>query len=481
MKEEEIKNKAVRSVIAVTIRTIFLQLISAVALFFLQIFLEVGELGVFFIVTAVFQIFTLFTDVGLGAALIQKKEELEQKDLGTVFLMQEVLVLAAISLGILAAPLIKAYSHLDSDGIGLYYVLLFTLFISSLKVIPSILLERKLAFEKQILPQIIESITYNAIVVLLAWKGLGLRSYSWGFFVSSLVGLPIYYFLSPWKINLTWASDRAKALLSFGLFYQGKSVLAVVKDNLFTFVMSGLVGQSGIGFWGTAQRWAYFPYRFVVDSVTKVTFPAYSRAQQNVAVLQAGIERSLFTISVLLFPLYAIFAVSVQPLILLIPKYAKWEPGVTSFYLLCAQAAVAALTNILVNVLDATGRVKTTLSLMVLWTVSLWGLSFLLIGRLGFTGIALAQLLVSLTIVIVIFLVRRFVRFDFVGNVAAPLAATMAMAAVMLVLVRVLPKTYPSVFLTAATGGIIYLALIYFFAADKIKTVVQLIIRAYQR
>ncbi|MBI4099911.1 oligosaccharide flippase family protein [Candidatus Microgenomates bacterium] len=481
MDENDLKHNAVRGVIALTARTILLQLVSVVALFFLQIFLEVKDLGVFFIVTAVFQVFTLFTDVGLGAALIQRKEDIHETDLGTVFVMQEALVLLAIALGVLATPVIRAYSGLGSDGIALYYVLLFTLFISSLKVIPSILLERKLAFEKQVLPQIVESLIYNTIVVFLAWKGFALWSYSWAFGISALVGLPIYYFLSPWKINFHFAADRARTLLSFGLFYQGKSFLAVIKDNLFTFVMSGLVGQTGIGFWGTAQRWAYFPYRFVVDSVTKVTFPAYSRAQNNASVLRAGIERSLFTVSLLLFPLYAVMAVNIHSLVLLIPKYTKWEPAIISFYFLCSQAIIAALTNILVNVLDATGRVKTTLCLMVVWIIGTWGLALFLITKLGFTGISVAQFLVSLTIIIVVILVRRFVPFDFWGNVGRPLTAAAVATVAMLVTVNILPVSYLSVLATAAAGSIIYVLAIWLIAADKIKTTAKLVISAYRK
>lgn len=481
MSSDELKHRAVRSVIAVTARTILLQLISATALFFLQVFLAVSDIGVFFIVTALFQIFTLFTDVGLGAALIQKKENLTDSDLGTVFVMQEILVVLAIFLGLAATPLIKTYSHLGFDGLVLYFVLLGTLFISSLKAIPSLLLERKLAFEKQILPQIVESVVYNSVVVFLAWKGFGVWAYSWAFGLSALAGLPIYYFLSPWKINFHFAKDRARQFLTFGLFYQGKSFLAVIKDNLFTFVMSGLVGQAGIGFWGTAQRWAYFPYRFVVDSITKVTFPAYSRARQEKEVLRAGIERSLFTVCLLLLPLYAAFAVNIQHLILLIPKYGKWEPAVISFYFLCAQAVVAALTNILVNVLDATGRVKTTLVLMGLWIIGTWGLAFLFTAKLGFTGIAVAQFLVSLTIVLVVYLVRRFVQFDFAGQVGRPFLATILMTVGMIFLAKFLPVSFPFVVVTVAFGGIIYIVSVWILAKNQIKETMRLILTAYQK
>lgn len=481
MHEDEIKHRAVRSVIALTTRTILLQVITAVSLLLLQIFLDPAQIGVFFIVTSVFQVFTLFTDVGLGAALIQKHEEIAENDLKTVFFIQEVLVAVAILLGILATPIIRAYSHLNADGMTLYYVLLFTLFVSSLKVIPSILLERKLAFEKQILPQIIESIVYYLIVVFLAWKGFGIKSYSWGFIVSSLVGLPIYYMLSPWRIGFAFSKDRARHLFSFGIFYQGKSFLAVIKDNLFTFFLSGVVGNSGVGYWGTAQRWAYFPYRFVVDSITKVTFPAYSRAQDKIDVLKAGIERSLFAVSLILFPLYTVLAVNVKNLMFLAPKYAKWEPALISFYFLCGQAIIAALTNILVNVLDATGRVKTTLYLMVLWIILTWGITILLIPKFGFTGISIAQFLVSLTIVLVIYLVRKFVKFDFIGRVIKPLAAAVFMGIGMILIAHVLPVNFLSIIITITLGVIIYAGLIWLMAKDQIQATARLIIQAYRK
>lgn len=481
MEQEEIKHRAVRSVIALTFRTIFLQLIAVVALFFLQIFLSPSEIGVFFVATSLFQIFTLFTDVGLGAALVQKKEEIDDQDLRTVFFMQEVLVFGAILLGILFAPIIKSYSHFNQAGMTLYYVLLFTLFISSLKVIPSILMERKLVFEKQILPQIVESMVYYLLVVILAWKGLGVTAYSWGFLISSLVGLPIYYLLSPWRIGFSFARERAKHLLSFGVLYQGKSFLSVIKDNLFTVFLSGVVGTSGVGFWGTAQRWANFPYRFAVDSVTKVTFPAYSRAQQNTDMLRGGIERSLFTISLILFPLYAVMTVNIQNLISLIPKYSKWEPAVISFYFLCGQAIIAALANILVNVLDATGRVKTTLGLMVLWIIGTWGITIILINKIGFTGISVAQFLVALTVVLVIYLVKKFVNFDFVGNILPALLASAVMMAVMVIMVLTLPVSFLSVVVTSAVGGIIYLLVIWPLAGNKIRATLQLILKAYKK
>lgn len=481
MEHAEIKNRAIRGVIALTGRTILLQVISGAALFLLGIFLDPTAIGVFIVVSSAIRIFNLFTDVGLGAALVQKREDLEKDDLPTAFAIQEVLVIAVITAGFFLTGFVSSKAHFNADGVFLYHVLLVILFISSLKVIPSILMERKLAFEKQILPQIIEALIFNVLVVILAYRGYGVASYSWSFLISALAGLPVYYLLAPWKISLRFSFARARRLFSFGLQYQGKSFLAVIKDDLLTFFMSSIVGPTGIGYWGVAQRWALYPYRFLVDSITKVTFPAYSRVQDNPGALKSGIERSLFLISLVVFPIYTLMLTLVEQLIRYIPRYGKWEPAILSFYFLCGSSVITALTNVLVNLLDATGRVRTTLMLMVLWIILIWSTTFVFVARIGFTGIALSQFVVSAgTIWLVAYWVKRIVPINFLDQVIVPLAAALPMGIATLIILSRLPKSFVSVVLAAAGGSIIYVLLVLLFSRKKVLDNAKVILEAYR-
>lgn len=481
MQQEEVKNKAVRGILALTSRTIFLQLVNGLALFFLGMFLSPGTIGVYIVVSAVIRIFNLFTDVGLGAALIQKKGELDKDDLRVAFTVQEILVITLVVIGLLISPFVASHANLDSSGIFLYQILLVVLFISSLKVIPSVLLERKLAFERQIFPQIVEAIIFDVLVVYLAYKGLGVTSYSWAILASALAGLPIYYLVSPWRISVHFSWKKVKELFSYGLAYQGKSFLAVIKDDLLTFFLSGLVGTSGVGLWGTAQRWAYFPYRFIVDSVTKVTFPAYSRVQEDYSALRSGIEKSMFMVSLVMFPTLVLASISVDPLIHIIPRYMKWEPALISFYFLAAQSAVAALTNILVNVLDATGRVKTTLGLMVGWIIGTWVLTLIFVMKYGFTGISMAAFVVSLSIIAVIYLVKKVVDFSFFANIWRQAVASVIIGIVSYFVMKNLPLNIFSVLLSCVVGGITYLVLMFLLAKKEIMSSVKLIVSAYRK
>lgn len=476
---EEIKNSTIRSVVALTGRTIFLQILSAISFFLLGIFLSPSAIGVFIVVSAVLRIFTLFSDIGFGASLIQKKEEPTNVDLGTAFTQQIILVFLIVLLGYFLTPIVVNYSHLDQSAVNLYHILLVTLIISTFKMIPSVLLERKLAFEKQVIPQIVESITFNFLVVLFAYLGWGLSSYSWSILISSIAGLPIYYLVSPWKIRLGFSKQSARELIGYGLPFQGKNILAIFKDDLLTFFLSGQVGSSGVGYWGWAQRWSYFPFRFIVDSLTKVTFPAYSRMQADSARLKIAIEKSIFAVSSTLFPILTLMAIVLPSALKIVPRYAQWQPAIISFYFLCAGAAVSSISNILVNALDATGRIKTTLSLMILWISLTWVFTISFVHYFGFTGISIASFVVTLTIFLTIYLVKRVVNFQFVRNIYKQVVSCLIMGFFAYISLRSLPTGWSSIIVASVIGGLTYFLMMMLLARKQLMEDLVIIRKAY--
>ena len=82
----EISHRAVFGVIVLTLRKFALRAISYLGGIFLARLLAPEIFGIFAIISFVINFFAFFSDVGLGAALIQKKEELAKKDLVIVML-----------------------------------------------------------------------------------------------------------------------------------------------------------------------------------------------------------------------------------------------------------------------------------------------------------------------------------------------------------------------------------------------------------
>src|SRR3989344_4945337 len=85
---DSIIKKSVRGIIALISRTFFLNIISFGAFLVITGFLPPSEFGIYTVVIAMQRVISFFTDFGLGAALIQKKQELRKEDVKTSFTIQ---------------------------------------------------------------------------------------------------------------------------------------------------------------------------------------------------------------------------------------------------------------------------------------------------------------------------------------------------------------------------------------------------------
>ncbi len=463
-----VTRRSIQSIVALISRTFILNIISFASFLVISTQLPARELGVYTAVIAIQRLISFFTDFGLGAALVQKKEEISNADIKTSFTLQSSITLAIVIGVLLLRTPIQEFFRLDQSAFFLLFALVVTIFLSSFKTIPSILLERKINFQKLIIPQIMESLIFNCILVVLILQGFGLTSFTYAFLVSSIVGIPIYYLVSPWKIAL--GIDReALSHLKFGIQFQAKNVLATLKDDLLTVILVKFLTFTEIGYIGFAQRLAFFVFRYVVDSVTKVTFSTYSRIHESGEHLRRAIEKSLFFVSSAMFPVLFGIIIIAPFIVRYFPGWQnKWEPAVISLVFFCLNAVVSALSSILVNVLDASGRVHKTLQLMVGWTILTWILTPIAIYLYGYNGVAIASFVVTLTIGITIYLVKQITPFSFFRSISKPLIATAIMSLVVFSLSQFVITSFITLIFVILLGGGVYLFSFYLLAKNEI-------------
>ena len=217
---EVVKKRAVRGVAVLTSRTMFLNTISVVSLGILWAFLEPEQYGVFLLVSATVNFLSYFADIGLGAALIQKKRQPTNRDFKTVFTIQEILVSTIVIILFLLSPFLARTLNLSKEALHLLYALNFSFFLASLKNIPSIILERKLDFVKFVVPQVLEQTIYYVSLVFFAWKGFGITSFTYAVLIRGVIGVIAIYVLQPWKPGFAFSKKSIKDLLGFGVPYQ---------------------------------------------------------------------------------------------------------------------------------------------------------------------------------------------------------------------------------------------------------------------
>lgn len=464
-----IKHRSIAGVAALASRTFLVQIISFAATFALTIFLDPKIYGTFFLVSAVINFLTYFSDIGLAAALIQKKTQIRRADLVTTFTIQQILVLSLLTLLFIFTPFLKNYYQLSTPSLYLLWSLAISFFFSSLKTIPTILLERNLQFNKLIIPQIAENLVFNLSAVFLAWQGYGLSTFTYAVFLRGLIGLVLMYLVSPWKPGLGINRSSLKSLLNFGLPYQLNTFLAVIKDDGMTVILGKLIGETGLGYIGWASKWAFMPLRFFMDNVTKVAFPAYSRVQHDKALLKSGIEKTIFYLSLISLPAFVGMAALAQPLVHLIPRYEKWQPALIPLYLYLINAAMSSISTPLTNALNAIGKIKITFKLMIMWTALTWLLMPYLALRYGYLGVSIAAALISLTSIIVMIVVRHIVKVNFKDALLAPTLASLAMGLVILLL-NPLITSLPRLFIVIPTASVFYGIIVFIIQGPQIIT-----------
>jgi O-antigen/teichoic acid export membrane protein len=346
-------------------------------------------------------------------------------------------------------------------------MLLFGFFTSSLKTIPSVLLERRLKFEKIAIVDLTEQLIFTGLAVLLAWKGFGVNSWAWAVFFRSLAGVALIYLFSPWPVGVSFNFKAVSSLFRFGIPFQMNSLLAMLKDRLMNIFLWGILGSDGVGILGWSQRWAQMPLRFLMDQVIRVTFPAYSRIQHDKEKMKRALEKSAFTINLLIFPVLLGMGFLMPRIIEVFPKYQKWSIAIIPFWFYLASFALGVVTTPLVNAFNSVGKVKVTLKLMVFWTILTWLIVPATAKKFGANGAAFGLLLVSSTSFIAWVWAKKEFGISFVKILLAPIASALVMFSGLLMLDQLIGSGLWQLAVLVLSGALMYWLVVFILAKEE--------------
>lgn len=463
-----VKARTISGIATLISRSFLLQIVATGGFFLLSIFLGRPEIGLFIAVNDLVSILGYFSDIGLAASLVQKRDQVSLTDLRTTFTIQQVMVVVLLVVILIISPWLASYYHISGSGVWLLYSLLAAFFLASLKTVPSVILERQVKFEVIAAVEVVETLIFYTVAVVLAWQGGGVASYAWAVMLRGIIGTALIYILSPWQIGFAWSKSSLKTLLSFGLPYQINTLLATVKDRFVNILLWRIIGADGVGIIGWAQTWSQKPLRFIMDNVTRVTFPSFARLQDHPEELKSAIERTLFFITALTFPMVGGLAVVAPLIVRLIPKYGKWEAALLPLALYCFNSAWAAVSTPLTNTLNALGKVRWNTYLMVMWTALTWGLTPFLAHKYGYVGVGYATAIIAVSSVVPIIIVKRLAQFSLFSSVGFSTLSTGVMMGVSFWLSKSLHPSLVSLALIVILSALVYAALMLLLSGRKL-------------
>ncbi len=415
--------------------------------------------GVYAIVLFVVQFLSTFGDVGIGAALIQKKEEVTEEELSSVFWLQQALAWSVVLAAWLLAPLAGLlYPSLPPFAAWLVRAMAVSFALASLKTVPAILMERRLDFGRIAAVDIAETAAFYGTAVPLALAGAGVWSFIAAALLRSACGVLMIYSMADWRPSRPFSASAAGGLVRFGLPYQGNTVLSFVKDAVTPLFVGVYCGAQAVGLLNWARTFAFAPL-MLSEAFGRVAFPAFSRIQGDRPLLARAVERSMRAMTLLLFPVTALMA-ALGPELVHALFTDKWRPGLRAFYFYCASPMMAGIALPMYSAILALGRSGIVLKMMLTLLALEWGLGVPLVVIFGFDGIAFSQPLVA---GLFFFVYRAVLKVESVpvrtlANIAPQLLAAASAAGAARLAMSLLPGTLAGVSAAAVCGGAVYAA-----------------------
>lgn len=462
---KDIKQRVVKAFVSLTGRQIGLRLISFVTLNLILVkVLPLSTLGLFNIATGIVTFFAYFSDIGFAASLIQKKEAIDEHDIRTVFSIQTVLVGVLSLLIFLLAPLFANFYTLDDAGVFLVRILAVSFFLTSLKVLPIVKLERDLQFGPIVSVELVEAIVFNVLLIFGVYMGWGIWSFSWAALSRTVIGVTMIYTIAPIKLGLGFEKEVAKKLLNFGLPFQINSLLALLKDRLVPLVVAGIIGANGVALVTWAQNWALMPLE-VMNIIIRISFPAFSRLQHDYDLLAKAVEKALFAGTVLVYPvLFGIGAI--LPWVVKYWVSSKVEAAIPMYYMFAGAYLWSVVSTILTNTFNAVGKIRVTLRLMIMWTVLEWVFTPILTIKYGYIGVGLASFIISFSSLFTVIIVKKLMKVKVWGSIWPALSASVLMSGVVYSFNTYLTRDSFGLVVSILVGVAVYIGTVLILAKD---------------
>jgi PST family polysaccharide transporter len=448
------------------------------------------DFGQFAAASVITNVGLLFTESGMLAALIHRRDRIEEAA-NTAVLSTAMGGLLFALLALAASPLVGLLFHSGEIG-TLAAAMSGLLFVRSLQVVPEALLQRRFSFVRRMVIEPVQVIAFGVAAVIATSNGLGAWGLVIGYYAAATTDVILSWALVRWRPRPRLASvSMWRELVAYGRHVLGANLVLRVGDEVPTVLIGRFVSQGALGQYRYANRIASTPLALVLGAASYVVFPAFARISHQRERFTAAFLDSLRWFSALAMPLGMILLpLGIPTAVILFGDV--WRDAGDAATALCVYAAAASLVSIASEGLKAEGRPDV---LVHVHLVSFGTATFAMVALLPFdlVGVA-AGLSVGIAIGAVYALARlgnilQIEARTMFGQIWPSAAAAIVMALTVLPLDRevIQPDTYstlPALALLALEGLIalgIYSAILIALAPDTISRLRALLARARRR
>jgi len=339
-------------------------------------------------------LFSTIGDLGLGAALIQLKQDRLQKiHLDTVFLLSLLFNgVVFLILTLVVAPFV-AWFYEEPILSQIIPVLGIGICLSPLSIIHRILLTRDLHFKPLSIVAAIASIVAGTVAVTLALVGAGVWSLVAHSVISAFISVPLLWYMITWKPSFRFSRKALADILEFSIYDMLQRTLISLTQNIDYLLIGKLLDVKLLGLYTFAFTLTDIFRQQIMAILNKVMFPVYSQLQDDLPSIKKYyllvIKYNILVIAPIMF-LLIFFADPLIPWLF----GSQWQPSIFLVRAMSLASIIHAIGGTNGSVLKGIGRVDLNLKLYLAKTVLITVPAFIIgINLYGINGAAIAVII----------------------------------------------------------------------------------------
>ncbi len=366
-------------------------------------FLSPTDFGLMAMAMLVIGTLGAFTDLGISNAVIQRKD-VTGDHLATLYLLVNFtgVILFAVMI-LLSSPVARFFDELRLIDVMIGSSLIFL--VTPVGQMFQNLLQKDLQFKAMANAEISSTFIGLLASIVLGYFGFGVMALVLGqvLYYAVRSGIFLVLGLPLWKPRLHFRISDLRGYIGFGLYQVGERIVTYVSINVVNLIIGRYLGAHALGNYSVAYQLVVFPVIRASSILMTVSFPIFSKYQDNNSFLRQGYLAMAQFISFTTFPVLMFVATTAPVLIpiLLGPAWAEVTPLVQ---ILCLVGLFKSLNSTTVPTYLSKGRadigfnwnfIVAIINAVVFFLMTRYGLVALTIA---FAGISLLQFVVLQTI-----------------------------------------------------------------------------------
>lgn len=425
--------------------------------------LSPGDYGLVAMAGFFISFLALLNELGLGAALIQKKDidDLFRRQVLGLLLTSNCAFYLILSV---SSPVIASFFN-EQRLIPILRVSSIQFLMMIFSVIPQSLLVRSMDFKKLSIIDLASNITGSVITLILALIGYGVWSLVWGSLSISLVRTVGLTIASRFICAPSFSMKGLREVLSFGGYVMGSRVLWFFYTQADTFIIGKFLGKELLGYYSVSMHLASLPMDKTSGIINQVAFPAFASIQDDSQKVSSHFLKAVRIGSFLAFPILWGMS-SIAPELVAVFLGIKWHNAALPLQLLSLVIPIRMISNLMSPTMLGVGRAdisfyNTLLGFVVMPTV------IVIFAHWGLLGVCLAWMIFfplvfwrNLYRVVSVIGIRVS---DVVTAMVKPALAAATMYAAIMAFKALFandPKSIPHLVLFVITGAMVYGAVI---------------------